>query len=115
MKDQFQEPGLVTNDLSAGDLAILCFANFIGNALLGQLFLIASHGGDFGNCINAIWKKFGRALRRNSKGMTCREPALFHGSGSKRRESDHISDCIDVWDVCLVMLIRPEKSALICL
>src|SRR6266511_2310666 len=59
MKDQFQEPRLVADDLSAGNLAVLGFAHFIRNALLCQFFFVAPNGGDFRNCVNTVWKKLG--------------------------------------------------------
>ncbi len=79
MKNQFEQTRLIADNLSACDLAILRFANFVWDALLRQFLFVASNGGDFGDCINAIWKKFWRALGWDSESMTRSETSLFHG------------------------------------
>ena len=115
MKDQLQEARLIADDLAAGDFTVLCFADFIGNALLGQLLFVASNGRDFGDRVNAIGEKFGGALGWDSEGMTGSQAALLHRSGCQRRKTDHVSNRIDVWNVGLIMFIDLDEPAFVSL
>src|SRR5687767_3080361 len=114
MKDQFKESRLIANNLSAGDLTVLCLANLIRNALFGQFFFVAPDGGDFWDGINTVRKKFGSVLSLYAKCVTCGEASLLHGGGCQRWETDHITDPIDIWDVRLEMFIDLQEAAFIC-
>src|SRR6266487_5736985 len=49
----------------------------------------------------------------NAEGMTRRETALFHGSGSERREANYISNRVNVWNIRLIMFIDLQESSFI--
>ena len=43
MEDELQQARTITNNLAAGDLAVLGLSNLIGNTVLGKLLLVTSH------------------------------------------------------------------------
>src|SRR5690349_11620156 len=57
VKDQFQQPRLIADDLSAGNLTVLGLAYFIRNPRFGQFFLAAAHRGNLGDRINTVREK----------------------------------------------------------
>src|SRR6266436_1216746 len=113
MKDQFQEPGNVAEDLAAGDLLVARLADLVGRGGLGPLLLVLADHRDFRDRVDAVGEALGRALRLDPEGVAHGEPALLHRSRGECGEPDHVADGVDIGQSRSIMLINAQPSAAI--
>ena len=111
VKNQLEHADGVADDLSARDLFVIGFANFVGDARLGQFFFVGADGGYLGNGIDAVGEKGGEAVMLDVEGVASRHASLFHGGGRQAGETNHIAYRVDIRDLGLIVLINLDAAA----
>ena len=111
IKKQLEHPGVVAEHHALCQLRVLRDSHLVGDSIRRQCFLGLANHGDFWNGVNPVREKVGHVFKGNSKHMTGREPALFHGGACKCRKADNVPSRVDVRNVSLKELVHFEPAA----
>src|SRR5579859_2527756 len=112
MEDELEPAGSVAANLSAGDLAVIGHAHFVGHILFGELLFRFADEADLRDGVDAVGIKAGVGDGVHViEGAGDGDAPLLHGDRGQRREADHVAHGEDGWDSGLEVFVDRDASA----